>query len=140
MKIYFYRNTHDENGQYRGETYFGMTDWIKDFHNRKPMPPEVEWERAREFDEWFSKQQLPFGVDVWHGSGEQYRLTFDEIYRRIWEMYKGGAADWPNEMPNDERHTVESMLKALSFMVEKKLVVVQLVDDGVDSPKFELRK
>jgi len=137
MKIYFIRNTHDENRKYRGEEYFGMIDFAT-LYNTKPMPPEEEWEKARQHNQSFSNQQLPFGAHTWHGSGEKYKLTFDEIYRRTIEMYIGGAADWTNEMPKDDEHTVEAFLKALSFMIEKKLVTVQIVDDGVDSPKFEI--
>jgi len=136
MKIYFIRNTHDENRNYRGDAYFGKIDMMT-FHNTKPMPPQEEWDKANDFNRWFDEQQLPFGVHVWYGSGEKYKLTFDEIYKRIIEGYEGGAHDGRSmKMPNDEKHTVGAFLKALAFMVEKKLVTVQIVDDGVDSPKF----
>jgi len=135
MKIYFIRNTHDENRNYRGEEYFGMVSFTN-LHKTKPVAPEEEWEKARKHNQEFQDHELPFGVHTWYGSGEKYKLTFDEIYRRTIEEYKGGACDGSMEMPNDEEHTVEAFLKALAFMVEKKLVVVQIVDDGVDSPKF----
>jgi hypothetical protein len=98
MKIYFIRNTHDENGNYRGDEYFGKYDSTKD---------------------------LPFGVHVWGHSGE--KLTFDDVYKRIVEMYNGGASDGiPMEMPNDDKHTVEAFLKGLAYMIKKKLVIVQI--------------
>lgn len=128
MKIYFIRNTHDEKGHYRGDGYFGMIDMYKDFHNKKPMPPEEEWDKAVEFNRNFQEQELPFGVHVWEGSGE--KLTFDQIYQRIRNLYIGGAYDGKVMlMPDDEKHTIPSILKALAFMVEKKLVKVEIIYD-----------
>jgi len=145
MKIYFIRNTHDEHGDYRGDEYFGLIDmasFAKDFFKKyggSSTPAiESEWDKAVEHNRIYQKKELPFGVHTWYGSGENYKLTFDQIYRRTQEMYIGGAADWTNEMPNDERHSVEGMLGSLSFMVKNKLVLVKLEDDGADSPKFEL--
>lgn len=142
MKIYFSRNTHDEKDGYRGDDYFGMIDtskWMREHTlHGTPLPPESEYEKAYEHNRQYQDKEIPFGVHVWYGSGERYKLTFDEIYSRVIEMYIGGAAEPQRSMPNDERHTVEAFLKGLAFMVEKKLVTVQIVDDGIKSPKFEM--
>lgn len=87
MKIYFIRNTHDENGNYRGEEYFGMIDFMK-FHNTKPIPPEEDWEKARQHNKTYQEQELPMGVHTWHGSGEktfQAQLIDIQDFDKFWE-------------------------------------------------------
>jgi hypothetical protein len=94
MKIYFIRDTHDENGNYRGDSYF---------------------------KESYSDKQLPFGVHTWGRSGE--RLTLEEIYKTTEHLYKTGACDGIlMDMPADYNHSVEGMLKSLSYMIDLKLV------------------
>ena len=100
MKITFIRNTHDANGQYLGDNYF------------KLIKPEDE---------------LPFGVHSWNG---REKLTFDELYQRIIDDFKYGAAEHSIDVTKDEfKHNMPSvpiLLRSLANMIEGKLIVCEV--------------
>jgi hypothetical protein len=63
MRILFTRNTHDENGQYRGDDYFGDHD---------------------------ESQELFFGP---HTLKPKEGMTLEEVYQETWKALFGGALD-----------------------------------------------
>lgn len=109
--VYFIRNTHDENNEWRGDSYFGI-------------PDHMDHQARTEFE----AKELFFGVHTWNGSGE--KLTFDQIYQRTLDMLRGGAYDgkWDK---SEYRFSPEATLKALSFMIEHKLVLVEVCDTPI---------
>ena len=62
MKIYFIRNTHDETGNYRGDSYFGKVDMNKEYEK---SPTQATLDLARSFNQQLTDQELPFGVHTW---------------------------------------------------------------------------
>ena len=127
MKIYFIRNTHDENGNYRGDEYFGKIDYIKQFKQRlESKNPATE----KEINEWqqhnknIEEQELFFGVHTWDKSGR--KMDFDEIYQATYNMINSHAYSGLLD-PKDPRLTIEGHLKALAFMIEHKLVVANVM-------------
>ena len=122
MKIYYIRNTHDEFNNYRGDSYFGIETY-----------PDPKTSTQKEFDNitarnrYHSSFELPFGVHTWRGSGEKYKLTFDEIYQSTIDAYKDGAHDGRMmEMPTDYKHSVIGMMDSLVFMIAHKMVVTKI--------------
>lgn len=63
MRIKFFRNTHDKNGDYRGDEAFGEID-----HDR----------------------ELFFGV---HTLKSNVGMTLEEVFKETWNMLYGGALD-----------------------------------------------
>jgi hypothetical protein len=97
MKILFYRNTHDKDGNYRGDAYFGKTV-----------------ENTNEFE----KQELFFGVHTFEGNKG---MTFEEIYNSTFRMIMDGSYDGEIDI-YDERLSIPSHLRGLAFMIEHRLV------------------
>ncbi len=104
MKILFYRNTHDENGNYRGDAYFGKTP-----------------ENINEFE----KQELFFGVHTFDGNKG---MTFEEIYSSTFTMLVDGSYEGKIS-PDDEQLSIPFHLKALAFMIEHRLVRVEFLNE-----------
>ena len=63
MRILFFRNTHDEQGQYRGDSYFGPID---------------------------RKKELFFGV---HALKPRDGMTLEEVFKGTQDALYGGALD-----------------------------------------------
>lgn len=101
MKIYFIRNTHDENGNYRGEEYFNY-------------PTDLELRNKYEESEIF------FGVHTWNKSGQ--KLTLEEIHKETLAMIKDGSYEGPYK---EKDISILNLLKGLAFMIENKLVTVE---------------
>jgi len=102
MKILYYRNTHDENENYRGDDYFGKPNCGKELED-------------------YEKQELFFGVHTFEGDKG---MTFEELFENTHKMltdgsYEGDISD------EDERLSISSHLRGLAFMIEHNLVKIE---------------
>lgn len=125
MRVLFYRNTHDENGNYRGDEYFGRIDIFKRIKDARDNGTELSDKDINKFSKYnreFESQQLFFGV---HTLREEDGMTFDEIYKETFNMLRGGALDGTIE-ENEESLSIEHHLRALAFMIKHKLVKAKI--------------
>ena len=134
-KVYFQRNTHDEQGNFRGESYFGQVDMVEERKKAEELGIDLTDDDYNKLDikeRRYKSRELFFGVHTFDDSNEL--LTLDEVHQRTIDMLKGGAYDgpWKKEI---ERLTPEATLRKLSFMVSKGLVKIVMVDKYI--PKWK---
>lgn len=126
MKILYYRNTHDENGIYRGDEYFGKSVQLyskwKEGEITGIYPTKEDHSKWNKENEEFERQQLFFGVHTFEGNKG---MTFEEIYNNTFTLLIGGAYDGEIDI-HDERLSIQSHLRGLAFMIEHRLVRLEL--------------
>ena len=126
MKILFTRNTHDENGKYRGDEYFGRIDIIKETQKHRNNflvhPSQTQLDDWHKHNAALDEQDLFFGP---HTLKPNEGMTLEEVYQETWKALFGGALDGKFD-PKDPRLTIEGHLKSLAHMIEHKMVKAEI--------------
>jgi hypothetical protein len=126
MQILFKRNTHDEQGNYRGDEYFGKVDICKATQRHREnfgtFPTQTQLDDWHRHNSDMEKNELYFGP---HTLKPRDGMTLEEVYKETWNALYGGALDGQFD-PKDPRLTIEGHLKALAYMIEHKMVTATI--------------